>query len=258
MAESWIALLEAGDSEAAWDRFIERYRRLIFGAIRHYARDYDDVMDVFAHTCAALRADDFSRLRRYLAESDHRAKFSTWLVTVVRNQTVDWFRHRDGRPRLTALAAALPPLRQRIFELVFLDGRTHLETFELLRGRDKPDLTFHEFLSELGATYRAVSTGRQGRVLVELSGPLPDVPDTTEDDSTARREQSAILTKALEALPAEDRVAVQLYIVEEMPAEQVARALSLANAKVVYNRVYRALAAVRSSLERVGIHRGDL
>ena len=36
MAESWIALLEAGDSEAAWDRFIERYRRLIFGAIRHY------------------------------------------------------------------------------------------------------------------------------------------------------------------------------------------------------------------------------
>ena len=258
MAEPWIASLETGDPEAAWDRFIERYRRLIFGAIRHYARDYDDVMDVFAHVCAALRADDFSRLRRHLAESDHRAKFSTWLVTVVRNQTVDWFRHRDGRPRLTALAADLPPLRQRIFELVFLNGRTHLETFELLRERDKPDLTFHAFLSELGATYRAVSAGRQGRVLVELSGPLPDVPDTIADDATTRREQGAILTKALDALPPEDRVAVQLYIVEEMPAEQVARALSLPNAKAVYNRVYRALAAVRSSLERVGLHRGDL
>ena len=258
MRESWIAPLETGDPEAAWDRFIERYRRLIFGAIRHYARDYDDVMDVFAHVCAALRADDFFRLRRYLAESDHRAKFSTWLVTVVRNQTVDWFRHRDGRPRLTALASDLPPLRQRIFELVFLDGRTHLETFELLRGRDRPDLTFHEFLGELGATYRAVSAGRQGRVLVELSGPLPDVPDTGDDDATDRREQRAILTKALDALPPEDRVAVQLYIVEQMPADQVARALGLPNAKAVYNRVYRALAAVRSSLERVGIHRGDL
>jgi len=258
MAEPWIAPLETGDPETAWDRFIERYRRLIFGAIRHYARDYDDVMDVFAHVCATLRADDFSRLRRYLAESDHRAKFSTWLVAVVRNQTVDWFRHRDGRPRLSAIAAELPPLRRQIFELVFLDGRTHLETFEALRGRDTPDLTFHAFLGELRATYRAVSAGRQGRVLVELSGPLPDVPDSVEDDATTRREQSAILTKALEVLPAEDRVAVQLYIVEEMPADQVARALGLPNPKAVYNRVYRALAAVRSSLERVGIHRGDL
>ncbi|HEX9280473.1 MAG TPA: sigma-70 family RNA polymerase sigma factor [Gemmatimonadales bacterium] len=259
MGEPWIAPLEAGDSETAWDLFIERYRRLVFSAIRHYARDYDDVMDVFAHVCAALRDKDFARLRRYLAEPDHRAQFSTWLVAVVRNQTIDWFRQRDGRPRLTALAAALPPLRQRIFELVFLDGRSHLETYELLRERDKPDLSFRDFLKELGATYRAVSAGRQGRLLVELSGPLPDLPaDAPEDDPTTRREQSALLTKALEALPAEDRVAVQLYVVEEMPAEQVARALGLPNAKAVYNCVYRALATVRASLERVGIHRGDL
>jgi len=27
MVESWIGPLEAGDPEAAWDRFIERYRR---------------------------------------------------------------------------------------------------------------------------------------------------------------------------------------------------------------------------------------
>jgi len=259
MGEPWIAPLEAGDPEAAWDLFIERYRRLVFSAIRHYARDYDDVMDVFAHVCTALRADDFARLRRYLAESDHRAKFSTWLVAVVRNQTIDWFRHRDGRPRLTVLAAALPPLRQRIFELVFLDGRSHLETYGLLRACDKPDLSFHDYLGELGATYRAVSAGRQGRLLMDLSGPLPDLPaDTPEDDSTTRREQSALLTKALEALPAADRVAVQLYIVEEMPAQQVARALGLFNAKAVYNRVSRALATVRASLEAVGIHQGDL
>ncbi|PYP64993.1 MAG: hypothetical protein DMD37_00480 [Gemmatimonadetes bacterium] len=259
MGEPWIAPLEAGDPEAAWDLFIERYRRLVFSAIRHYARDYDDVMDVFAHVCTALRADDFARLRRYLAESDHRAKFSTWLVAVVRNQTIDWFRHRDGRPRLTVLAAALPPLRQRIFELVFLDGRSHLETYGLLRACDKPDLSFHDYLGELGATYRAVSAGRQGRLLMDFSGPLPDLPaDTPEDDSTTRREQSALLTKALEALPAEDRVAVQLYIVEEMPAQQVARALGLFNAKAVYNRVSRALATVRASLEAVGIHQGDL
>src|SRR5215208_889455 len=101
MVESWIAPLEAGDPEAAWDRFIERYRRLIFGAIRHYTTDSDDVMDVFASVCEAFRQNDFARLRRCAAQLDPARPFSTLLVVVVRNLTIDWFRHRDGRQRLS-------------------------------------------------------------------------------------------------------------------------------------------------------------
>src|SRR2546425_816866 len=63
MAEPWIAPLETGDPERAWDLFIERYRRLIFGAIRRYAAESDDVMDVFARVCEALRENDFAKLR---------------------------------------------------------------------------------------------------------------------------------------------------------------------------------------------------
>ncbi len=74
MVESWIAPLKAGDPEAAWDLFIERYRRLIFGAIRHYAAEHDDVMDVFARVCEALRQDDFARLRRCAAHVDPPAR----------------------------------------------------------------------------------------------------------------------------------------------------------------------------------------
>ena len=95
--EDWTAALDRDDAEAAWDFFISRYRRLIFAAIRHYAQDYDDVMDVFARVCEALREDDLRRLRAYHAQAEHRARFSTWLVTVVRNLTIDWFRGRDGR-----------------------------------------------------------------------------------------------------------------------------------------------------------------
>ena len=43
--------LQRGRSDAAWDLLLDRYRRLIFAAIRHYAQDYDDVMDVFARVC---------------------------------------------------------------------------------------------------------------------------------------------------------------------------------------------------------------
>ena len=155
--EPWIAPLQEGDPEAAWDLFIERYRRLIFGAIRHYTTEPDEVMDVFARVCEALRENDFARLRRCAAHVDPARPFSTLLVVVVHNLTIDWFRHRDGRPRLSALAASLPPLRQRIFEYVFVEQRSHVEAYELLRSRENPKLGFGEFLEELRATYRAAT-----------------------------------------------------------------------------------------------------
>ncbi len=71
--EDWVAELQQGRPEAAWDLLITRYRRLIFAAIRHYAQDYDDVMDVFARVCEALREDDLRRLRTYAGQTDHRA-----------------------------------------------------------------------------------------------------------------------------------------------------------------------------------------
>src|SRR5437867_8735115 len=113
-------------------------------------------MDVFAQVCEALRADDLRRLRCYVDQTDHRARFSTWLVTVVRHLTVDWFRHRDGRRRLSIAAEGLAPLRRRIFELVFLDHKSHVEAYELIHCREAPTLTFGDFLGELRATYRAV------------------------------------------------------------------------------------------------------
>ena len=174
MEESWIGPLEAGNPDAAWDAFIGHYRRFIFSAIRHYARDYDDVMEIFAHVCEAMRQDDFRRLRVYASEPVHQARFSTWLVTVVRHLTIDWFRQRDGRRRLPAIADSLPALQRRIFECVFLEGRSHVETFELIRAREAPTMTFRTFQAELRAVYQAVTKNRKGVLLPELTqAPAP-------------------------------------------------------------------------------------
>lgn len=260
--EDWAAELQQRRLDVAWDLFVGRYRRLIFAAIRHYARDYDDVMDVFARVCETLRDDELRKLRIYVQQPDHRARFSTWLVTVVRHVTIDWFRHRDGRRRLSSVAEGLAPLRRRIFEHVFLDQRSHVEAYELIRSGEAPALSFGDFLAELRATYRAVTDGRRGCVLRELGGRAPLVPEVEADaeppgagDAPERRE---LLEGALESLSPEDRVAVELYVLDEVPAEAVAKVLALPNAKAVYNRVYRALATVRGCLEQVGIRRGDL
>lgn len=257
-----MAELQRGRSDAAWDLFLDRYRRLVFAAIRHYAQDYDDVMDVFARVCETLRADELRRLRVYVDQPDHSARFSTWLVTVVRHLTIDWFRHRDGRRRLSTVAEGLPPLQRRIFEHVFLDQRSHVEAYELIRAREQPALSFREFLAELRSTYRAVTAGRGGQMLREL-GPVSDALETVPADPTGpsatdAAEQSQLVERALSALGPEDRLIVELYVLEELPAETVAKVLGLANPKAVYNRAYRALAAVRSQLERAGVRREDL
>src|SRR6059058_738130 len=256
--DDWVAELRAGRPEPAWDRFLDRYRRLIFSAIRHYAEDYDDVMDVFAQVCEALRANDLRRLRSYADQTDHRARFSTWLVTVVRHLTVDWFRHRDGRRRISTVAERLPPLQRRIFEHVFLDRRSHAEAYELIRTGETRDLSFKEYQAELRATYRAVTKDRRGGVLRELGAPPPPDVESDSPHYADRREAREFIARALGALSDEDRVAVELHVVEELPAADVARLLGLPNAKAVYNRVYRALELLRGQFERAGLSREDL
>jgi RNA polymerase sigma factor (sigma-70 family) len=258
MGEQWIAPLVSADPEAGWGLFIERYRRLILGAIRDYTVEHDEVMDVFARVCEALREHDFARLRHYIARADPARPFSTWLVAVVHNLTIDWFRHRDGRPRLSARAAGLPPLQRRIFEYVFLEQRSHIEAYELLCTREGAGLSFGEFLKELGATYRAATDGRTGRLVGALGAPPPPDPEITNADPAVLAERQQILVGALDTLSDEDRLAVQLYVVEEMPAEQVARVLGYRNTKTAYNHIYRALAAIRANLAKVGIRGADL
>ena len=90
--EDWLLPLQQGQPDVAWDRFLSRYRRLIFASIRHYTQDYDDGMDLFAHVCEQLGADGMRRLR---------------------------VRAEDPSPPAPAL--------------VFLDRRSHVEAYELLR-----------------------------------------------------------------------------------------------------------------------------
>ncbi|MGH7560021.1 MAG: RNA polymerase sigma factor [Gemmatimonadales bacterium] len=254
--DEWVSALRGGAVEVAWDRFIDRYRRLIFAAIRHYVQDYDEVMDVFARVCEALRENDLRRLRQYLDQPSHSARFSTWLVTVVRNLTIDWYRHRDGRRRLSSLAESLPPLGRQIFEHVILGRCGHVEAFETICAKDPPGPTFRQFLGELRQTYKAVTDGRRGRLLSELSPPPPD-PEEKANPAEAhdRREW---LNRVLAGLDPDDRLALTLYIVDELPAARIATMLGLPNAKAVYNRVYRALDLVRGDLEKAGLKPGDL
>lgn len=256
--EPWRAKLDEGDSVAAWDLFIEQYRRLIFATIKLVAHDHDDILDVFTRVCEALRDDDLARVRRYTESQGERARFSTWLVTVVRNQAIDWRRHRDGRSR-ASVPPSLSPIQKQIFEHL-TSGRSHVEAYELICAGNESRISFGAFLKELNNTYHAA--GATQRIIAHehvatITLPLDDITVSSEDP-LSMAEAGEHIAIALEELAPEDRLAVQLFVVDQMAAADVARTMGWRNAKAVYNRVYKALAILRAALERQGISRGDL
>jgi RNA polymerase sigma factor (sigma-70 family) len=258
--ERWYRTLQSGDFERAWDLFIADYRRLIFATIRHFTRDEDEIMEVFADVCGALCENQLARLRSYWDRTTHSARFSSWLVLIVRHRVIDWLRHRTFRKR-PELVDALTPLQQRIFEEVFVNRRSHVEAFEILAASTAPALSFSAFLRELTATYRGVDSKRRTRLARELAGaaPLGEVEAVSDEEDPAVLLDSRLwLANALSVLEPNDRLAVMMFVVHEMPAAAVAQALGWPNAKAVYNRVYRALTALRAGLERYGITRADV
>lgn len=249
--ESWRAKLVAGNTDGAWDEFITRYRRLILATIRRSLGDDDDAADVFAEVCATLSTDNLARLQRH-AESG-KARFSTWLVTVVHHQTIDLVRRREGRHRVRP-PAGLSPMQLRIFQLVFDEKRPHVEAYELIRQRDQPNLEFADFLKQIAETYRAVERVRGKAATHYFAGPpiISEQTEFTAEDRLIASESGARLASALEILSPDERLAIQLFVVDDLSADQVARVVGWPNAKAVYNRVHRALGVLRKELERRG------
>lgn len=259
--EPWLAELNAGRPDVAWDSFVQRYRRLILATIRRLVHDGDDVMDVFSGVCAALHAHDLERLRQFLNRPTHNAKFSTWLVVVVRNLTIDWIRQRDGRRR-PVVPADLTEIQREIYTAVFLDGRSHRETYEIIASRSAIDVEFSSFLREIRETYRRTRDRAPptSRSVIETELPADDIPAESDDPirDVERADAARHVAARLASLPPDIQLAIQMLIVERVSAANIARVLDWPNAKTVYNRVYRALEAVRKTLERSGIRREDL
>jgi RNA polymerase sigma factor (sigma-70 family) len=257
--EPWRVRLTGGDVDGAWELFLERYRPLIFATIRRTIADDASAHDVFADVCDALSANGLARLSRHHEGHEPKARFSTWLVTVVHHLVIDWLRKRDGRRRVSP-PAELSAVQREIFRRVFEERRSHVEAYELVCAAVPDKLAFGAFLRELSATYRVVQRTTAGGVMRYVAGP----PSTSEGGARSEDEVLAAagvvdrLTRLMEPFSPAERLALQLCVIEELPAADVARTVGWPNAKAVYNRVYRLLGKLRDACERAGIRPTDL
>lgn len=103
------------ERQRAWARFLERHSKLILKVAHETTQGYDGAMDRYTYVLERLRQDDFHRLRQFTA--DGRARFTTWLVVVVRRLCLDHVRHVYGRPR-SANASDEQEARKKLVDFV--------------------------------------------------------------------------------------------------------------------------------------------
>jgi RNA polymerase sigma factor (sigma-70 family) len=254
--ETWVAKVEEGDGPGAWDDFLSRYRSVVLGTIRRVVDDPDDTMDVFSATCQAFVADDFARLRAASAVARCGTHLRPWIVTVVRRLAIDWRRRQEGRRRVT-IPPGLKDLQRSMFTLHCIEGRSLMETFELLRSRGQTAMPFHLFLREAQALGR-ITPCPGSPVRPRRHEPLSEDLAVAGPDLAVWADTAQHLQSALEELPPDVRLAISLFVVDGMAAAEVAGIVGWSGAKAVYNRVYRALGGLRERLLRAGVSADDL
>ncbi len=259
------ALLELfrSDPGAAWHPFIERYAGLVLATLRYLGFDHDEAMDRFVYVCEKLTEDGCRRLRQ-VRFTGREGELVPWIRTVVRNLSISWTRSVDGRRRLFKSIEQLPGREQRVFELYFWHGLSPSEVREHLRVERQKEMAFSEVLDALSTVFehldanqlwRLASRLARHRVAVTVESPHPETGRVFEPPASAASPEERLLGKereervgsALAALPARDRLVLQLRYEEALSLDEVAEIVHV-SVSTVKSSVRASLASLRKTV----------
>ena len=258
------------DPQAAWDRLLEDYSDLILGVIARYTRDSDCRMDAYLYVIEQLQAQDFRRLRHYGQGVGFRpCSFVSWLKLVVRNLYFDWFRHQHGRKSLPREVEKLGKLEQRAFKLLYWEGYSAHEAFEVLHSAN-PSLRFTDFIQKLARVDERLSAINRTKIRNDFTrsrGPLSldderegppleakaEVHVSTPEDDVLIAERRRALWDLIQGLPDQERLLVRLRFFEGLTAKQIAAATGIGQPAEIYRRIERACIDLRRQAKARGV-----
>ena len=202
--EPWLTAFNAGDSQAAWDLFAERYRRLMVATIKRLVPDHDDVMDVFSTVCQALSANDFPAssstpidpLNLPVSPPGWSPSFATSRSTGCASATV------GAAP---AFRRHSPRFNTRSTPPSVIGGHSHVEAYEVIRSRSGSPMPFNEFLREIRETNRIAPCPYSITPRRPVNDPPPAEASLPELDPAETAESVRRLAAALASQPADVR-----------------------------------------------------
>jgi RNA polymerase sigma factor (sigma-70 family) len=249
-----IRRLRSADAGPAWVEFLDLYAPLIMHTAGQFEYEQDRVNECFLYVCEQLNDDGFRRLLKFNAAG--KARFRTWLGSVVFNLCVDWHRHEYGRATLLPAISALPAFDQAVYRMVVEQGMDKEACFQSLRA-DFPDLT-RDLIARAVARVWSLLTPRQrwqisvrnrGRKQARASSSqeylewLPD-PAMGPDAEAEQRQAFESLQDAMSRLPAEHRLLLRLRFQEGLTLRKIAQLKYRGDVNVAWRHIQAATDAL--------------
>lgn len=246
--------LSSADAGPAWVEFLDRYSALILHTANQFEYRQDRSSECFLYVCEQLNEDGFRRLLKF--NTKRKAKFKTWLGTVVFNLCVDWHRREFGRATLLPAISALPAFDRVVYRMVIEQGMNKEVSFQMLRA-DFPDLT-RELVESAVIRVYSLLTPRQrwnvtirnrrgqlarGRFSEDSVQHLPD-PGTGPEAQAQIQQDIETLQDAMVLLPARQRLLLRLRFQEGLSLRKIAELTQLGDTNRAWRHIQAALKAL--------------
>jgi RNA polymerase sigma factor (sigma-70 family) len=253
--------LSSVDAGTAWVEFLQLYSPLIMHSASQFVYEQDRINDCFLYVCEQLNDNGFRRLLTF--DTAGRAKFPTWLGSVVFNLCVDWHRREYGRATLAPAISALPAFDQSVYRLVIEQGLDKESTFQILRA-DFPDLT-RELIANAAARVFSLLTPRQrwqigvrnrgrrqgsGEADQGLIERLPD-PGFGPATEAQREQELESLQQAFAHLPAHQRLLLYLRFEQGLSLKKIAQVQQLGDSNRVWRHIQSAIDALYQHMRSI-------
>jgi RNA polymerase sigma factor (sigma-70 family) len=243
----------SGGGRALFEEHYELIHKTIYGVARRKRLDAESIEEFSGFAFVKILDDDAAVVRNFQG----RSTLKTYLVTVVQRLYLDFQIHRYGKWRPSRRALRLGPLAIELDRLLHRDGKTLFEAADWLRERG-----FGEHSRETLATLaRSIPNQRRRPRLEQLERAEEVACDGGVEERLLARDRrraaarvGSALARALEALPAEDRLMLRMRFEEEQTVRAIAAHFGV-EARQLYSRFERLLVTLRRALEADGVEK---
>ncbi|HSY47737.1 MAG TPA: sigma-70 family RNA polymerase sigma factor [Thermoanaerobaculia bacterium] len=224
---------------------------------RKYGLSGADAEDFASTVRLKLLEDDYAVLRKF----ENKCSLPTYLTIVVSRHYLDQKIHEWGKWRPSVRARQGGDAAIYLERLVSRDGLGITEASTIVRQK-YTDLDSRA-LEALAASIVVRQPRRASKVerTEEMREPASEASAEDEllsgEREIAARRASAVLSRELDRLPAEDRLIMKLRFIDAMKVSTMARMLQ-ADQKQLYRRIDRLVAALRESLLAAGVAMSDI
>lgn len=265
--EDVLRRLRSADAGPAWVEFLDRYAQLIMNVAAQIEFEQDRIDDCFLYVCEKLNEDGFRRLLKF--NTTGKARFGTWLSTVVFNLCVDWHRHEYGRARLLPAIAAMPEFDQSVFRLVIEQGLSRESCFQNLK-LENPDLARKAVANALERIHSVLTPRQRWQIMIQNRGrtrsgdvPIEDhvgfLPDSAPGpESEARRQQlDDLMKRALSRLSSQQRLLLYWRYQEGLSLGKIAELARIGSVNTAWRHVQNAVEALAREVREIRGVEGD-